>query len=66
VNHTAAIIIILILINVVLGAILIRLRKIEKSIEYLPHIIRMQFQGQQRYIELIEKELRQYQREKKS
>ena len=57
-NDTAAIIAILILLNVGLGGIFIRLRQIEKSIEHLPHIIKMQFDGQQRYIELLEAKLR--------
>jgi hypothetical protein len=64
VNDTAAIIAILILLNVGQGGILIRLRRIEKSIERVPFIIKMQFEGQQRYVELLEKRLRDSQVEK--
>jgi hypothetical protein len=58
VNDTTAIFIILILLNLGVGGILIRLRWIDKAIEHLPHIIKIQFEGQQRYIELLEARLR--------
>ena len=57
-NDTAAIIAILILLNVGQGGILIRLRHIEKSIQHLPHIIRIYADGRERYVELLEKKLR--------
>ena len=57
-NDTAAIIAILILLNVGQGGILIRLRHIEKSIQHLPHIIRIHADGRERYVELLEKKLR--------
>ena len=57
-NDTAAIIAILILLNVGQGGILIRLRHIEKSIQHLPHIIRIHADGRERYVELLEEKLR--------
>jgi len=58
VNDTAAIIAILILLNVGQGGIFIRLRQIEKSIQHLPHIVRIHADGRERYVELLEAKLR--------
>lgn len=57
-NDTAAIIAILILLSVGQVGILIRLRQMEKSIQHLPHIIRIHADGRERYVELLEAKLR--------
>ena len=45
----------LILLNLGHLGILIRLRWIDKAIEQLPYIIRIQAEGRERYIELLER-----------
>ncbi len=54
-SHTTGIIIMLILLNLGHLGILIRLRWIDKAIEQLPYIIRIQAEGRERYIELLER-----------
>jgi hypothetical protein len=57
VNDTTAILIILILLNLGHLGILIRLRWIDKAIKQLPYIIRIQAEGRERYIELLERKV---------
>ena len=56
-NDTTAILITLILLNLGHLGILIRLRWIEKAIKQLPYIIRIQAEGRERYIELLERKV---------
>ena len=56
-NDTTAILIILILLNLGHLGILIRLRWIDKAIKQLPYIIRIQAEGRERYIELLERKV---------
>jgi len=57
VNDTTAIHIVLILLNLGHLGILIRLRWIDKAIKQLPYIIRIQAEGRERYIELLERKV---------
>ena len=54
-NDTTAIILVLILLNLGHLGILIRLRRIDKAIEHLPYLIRLQAEGRERYIEFLER-----------
>ena len=56
-NDTTAILITLILLNLGHLGILIRLRWIDKAIKHLPYIIRIQAEGRERYIELLERKV---------
>ena len=46
-------------INVSVSAIFLRLRQIDKAIEHLPYIIRSQAEGRERYVELLERKVRE-------
>ena len=46
-------------INVSISAIFLRLRQIDKAIERLPYIIRSQAEGRERYVELLERKVRE-------
>ena len=45
-------------INVSISAMFLRLRQIDKAIEHLPYIIKSQAEGRERYVELLERKLR--------
>ena len=47
-------------INVSISAIFLRLRQIDKAIERLPYIIKSQAEGRERYVELLERKLREH------
>jgi hypothetical protein len=53
------IILMLIGINVSISAVLLRLRRIDKAIEWMPNIIRSQAEGRERYVELLERKVRE-------
>ena len=46
-------------INVSISAIFLRLRQIDKAIERLPYIIKSQAEGRERYVELLERKVRE-------
>ena len=46
-------------INVSISTIFLRLRQIDKAIERLPYIIRSQAEGRERYVELLERKVRE-------
>ena len=56
-SHNTGTIIVLILLNLGHLGILIRLRWIDKAIEQLPYIIRIQAEGRERYVELLERKV---------
>ena len=45
-------------INISISAMFLRLRQIDKAIEHLPYIIKSQAEGRERYVELLERKLR--------
>ena len=47
-------------INVSISAMFLRLRQIDKAIERLPYIIKSQAEGRERYVELLERKLREH------
>lgn len=56
-SHNTGTIVVLILLNLGHLGILIRLRWIDKAIEQLPYIIRIQAEGRERYVELLERKV---------
>ena len=56
-SHNTGTIIVLILLNLGHLGILIRLRWIDKAIKQLPYIIRIQAEGRERYVELLERKV---------
>ena len=46
-------------INVSISAIFLRLRQIDKAILWMPNIIRSQAEGRERYVELLERKIRE-------
>ena len=46
-------------INVSISAMFLRLRQIDKAIERLPYIIKSQAEGRERYVELLERKVRE-------
>jgi len=53
------IILMLIGINVSISAVFLRLRRIDKAIQWMPNIIRSQAEGRERYVELLERKVRE-------
>ena len=53
------IILLLIGINVSIAAIFLRLRQIDKTILWMPNIIRSQAEGRERYVELLERKVKE-------
>jgi len=53
------IILMLIGINVSISAVFLRLRRIDKAIQWMPKIIRSQAEGRERYVELLERKVRE-------
>ena len=45
-------------INISISAMFLRLRQIDKAIGHLPYIIKSQAEGRERYVELLERKLR--------
>tara|TARA_R110002126_G_scaffold41707_1_gene121348 strand:- start:119 stop:310 length:192 start_codon:yes stop_codon:yes gene_type:complete len=58
--RTTWIILMLVGINVSISAMFLRLRQIDKAIERLPYIIKSQAEGRERYVELLERKLREH------
>ena len=56
-SHNTGTIVVLILLNLGHLGILIRLRWIDKAIKQLPYIIRIQAEGRERYVELLERKV---------
>ena len=46
-------------INLSILGVLLRLRRIDKAIEWMPNIIRSQAEGRERYVELLERKVRE-------
>ena len=57
-STNTAIILVQLGINLSLLGVLLRLRWIDKAIEHLPYIIKSQAEGRERYVELLERKLR--------
>jgi len=53
------IILLLIGINVSIAAIFLRLRQIDKAILWMPNIIMSQAEGRERYVELLERKVKE-------
>jgi hypothetical protein len=45
-------------INISISVMFLRLHQIDKAIEHLPYIIKSQAEGRERYVELLERKLR--------
>ena len=45
-------------INISISVVFLRLHQIDKAIERLPYIIKSQAEGRERYVELLERKLR--------
>ena len=59
-NDITSIIFVLIAVNLSIAVIFLRLRQIDKAIERLPYIIKSQAEGRERYVELLERKLREH------
>ena len=58
-NDITSIIFVLIAVNLSIAAIFLRLHQIDKAIERLPYIIKSQAEGRERYVELLERKVRE-------